>query len=86
MSKPRRFPPLWTIDEMNNACFIVRDKNGQQELPRKSMPNSGKSLPPRPVDPRLCAERRHAAMEVGTAVTNPDEVGDVCIRCRCETS
>ena len=35
MSKPRRFPPLWTIDEMNNACFIVRDKNGQQELPRK---------------------------------------------------
>jgi len=27
---PRRFPPPWTIDEMNNACFIVRDKNGQQ--------------------------------------------------------
>ena len=26
----RRFPPPWTIDEMNNACFIVRDKNGQQ--------------------------------------------------------
>ena len=30
MTKPRRFPPPWTIDEMNNACFIVRDKNGQQ--------------------------------------------------------
>ncbi len=27
---PRRFPPPWTIDEMNDACFIVRDKNGQQ--------------------------------------------------------
>jgi hypothetical protein len=27
---PRRFPPLWTIEEMNNACFIVRDKIGQQ--------------------------------------------------------
>ena len=27
---PRRFPPPWTIDEMNNACFIVRDKNGQR--------------------------------------------------------
>jgi hypothetical protein len=28
MSK-RRFPPPWTIVEANNACFIVRDKNGQ---------------------------------------------------------
>jgi hypothetical protein len=26
---PRRFPPPWTIEEMNDACFIVRDKNGQ---------------------------------------------------------
>jgi hypothetical protein len=25
----RRFPPPWTIDEANNACFIVRDANGQ---------------------------------------------------------
>ena len=25
----RRFPPPWMIDEANNACFIVRDKNGQ---------------------------------------------------------
>ena len=30
MSKPRRFPPPWTVDEMNDACFIVRDKNGQR--------------------------------------------------------
>ena len=30
MSKPRRFPPPWTIEDMNDACFIVRDKNGQQ--------------------------------------------------------
>ena len=21
---PRRFPPPWTIDEMNDVCFIVR--------------------------------------------------------------
>ena len=27
---PRRFPPPWTIEEKNDACFIVRDKNGQQ--------------------------------------------------------
>ncbi|MGD0420649.1 MAG: hypothetical protein ABSA68_13900 [Xanthobacteraceae bacterium] len=26
---PRRFPPPWTIEEHNQACFIVRDKNGQ---------------------------------------------------------
>ena len=26
---PRRFPPPWTLDEQNEACFIVRDANGQ---------------------------------------------------------
>jgi len=26
---PRRFPPPWTIDEANSACFIVRDSTGQ---------------------------------------------------------
>ena len=25
----RRFPPPWTLDEANDACFIVRDHNGQ---------------------------------------------------------
>jgi hypothetical protein len=25
---PRRFPPPWTVEE-TNACFIVRDANGQ---------------------------------------------------------
>jgi hypothetical protein len=25
----RRFPPPWTVDEANDACFNVRDKNGQ---------------------------------------------------------
>ncbi len=29
MSSARRLPPPWTIDEYNDACFIVRDKNGQ---------------------------------------------------------
>jgi hypothetical protein len=39
-----RFPPPWTLDEMNDTCFIVRDKNGQglayvyfeQELGRRA--------------------------------------------------
>jgi hypothetical protein len=25
----RRFPPAWSIDEQNDACFIVRDSGGQ---------------------------------------------------------
>jgi hypothetical protein len=25
----RRFPSPWTIDEHNNACFIVKDATGQ---------------------------------------------------------
>ena len=25
----RRFPPPWLIEEHNDACFIVRDTNGQ---------------------------------------------------------
>jgi hypothetical protein len=25
----RRFPPPWTIEEHNDACFIVRDSTGQ---------------------------------------------------------
>ncbi len=29
MPSERRFPPPWTIDEANNACFIVRDSTGQ---------------------------------------------------------
>jgi hypothetical protein len=29
MPGSRRFPPPWIIDESNNACFIVKDKNGQ---------------------------------------------------------
>jgi hypothetical protein len=24
----RRFPPPWSVDEANDACFIVRDHNG----------------------------------------------------------
>ena len=25
----RRFPPPWTIEDYNNACFIVKDGGGQ---------------------------------------------------------
>ena len=26
----RRFPPPWSIEELNDACFVVKDSNGQQ--------------------------------------------------------
>jgi hypothetical protein len=29
MTSPRRFPPPWTIEELNNACFVVKDASGQ---------------------------------------------------------
>jgi hypothetical protein len=29
MPSARRFPPPWALDETNDACFIVRDVNGQ---------------------------------------------------------
>jgi hypothetical protein len=28
-SRPRRFPPPWTFEDNNNACFIVKDRNGR---------------------------------------------------------
>ena len=30
MPSPRRFPPPWTIEELNNACFVVSDASGQK--------------------------------------------------------
>jgi hypothetical protein len=26
---PRRFPPPWSVEELD-ACFVIRDHNGQQ--------------------------------------------------------
>jgi len=28
----RRFPPPWSVEEYNDACFVVRDHNGQTAL------------------------------------------------------
>jgi hypothetical protein len=29
-SSPRRFPPPWTIEELDDACFVVNGNNGQK--------------------------------------------------------
>jgi hypothetical protein len=26
----RRFPPPWSLEELNDACFVVRDHDGQK--------------------------------------------------------
>jgi hypothetical protein len=26
----RRFPPPWSVEELNDACFVVRDRDGPQ--------------------------------------------------------
>jgi hypothetical protein len=28
-TKPRGFPPPWSLQELNDACFVVSDHNGQ---------------------------------------------------------
>jgi hypothetical protein len=40
----RRFPPTWTLEEANNACFIVKDANGFVVSYRDSTP-SRKCIP-----------------------------------------
>jgi hypothetical protein len=30
MPSLRRFPPPWTIEELDDACFVVSDNNGQK--------------------------------------------------------
>ena len=30
MPSPRRFPAPWTIEEYNDACFVVKDSAGQK--------------------------------------------------------
>jgi hypothetical protein len=30
MPSPRRFPPPWSIEELNDVCFVVSDANGQK--------------------------------------------------------
>jgi hypothetical protein len=30
MAQPRHFPPPWTSEELNEACFVVSDASGQK--------------------------------------------------------
>ena len=46
----RRFPPPWTVEDHNDACFIVKDRNGyalayvhyEEEPGRRSAASRGK--------------------------------------------
>jgi hypothetical protein len=39
-STKRRFPPPWSIEEVNDACFIVKDGNYEEEAGRRSVAKS----------------------------------------------
>jgi hypothetical protein len=30
MSNARRFPPPWSLEELNDACFVITDSAGQK--------------------------------------------------------
>jgi hypothetical protein len=48
----RRFPPPWTVEELNDACFVVRDNNGQhayvyfEEEPQRPRHDRSRVFPP----------------------------------------
>ena len=44
MTENRRFPPPWTVEE-TDACFIVRDHNGQALSPSISRKSLGGDRP-----------------------------------------
>jgi len=39
----RRFPPPWTLDEANDACFIVRERAGKRSPTSTSRKGRGRS-------------------------------------------
>ena len=81
----RRFPPPWSIEEANNACFIVRDKTGQalgyfyfEEEPGRRF--AAKLLTPSPatVEGRECDRLRFrcsASRHLGEQDLAPDRWG-----------
>jgi hypothetical protein len=85
MPSARRFPPPWTVEENNDACFIVRDNTGQalgyfyfeDEPGRRS---AAKLLTPSPatVERRECDRLRFrcsAIRHLGEQVLAPDRWG-----------
>jgi hypothetical protein len=56
LSWPRRFPPPWSVDEENDACFIVRDHNGQALATGLCLfrGRAGGDSPPSISDPLFC--------------------------------
>jgi len=68
MPSHRRFPPPWSVEEYNDACFIVRDQNAQklayiyfEEEPRR---RSAAKLLTKDEARRDSGQRREAARAV----------------------
>jgi hypothetical protein len=65
-----RFPAPWTVEDHNDACFIVKDKDGHalayvyyEEEPGRSVAN----LMTKDEARRICGELRQAAGAVAQA-------------------
>src|SRR5262249_24430910 len=50
-SSPRRFPPPWSIEELNDACFVVSDGAGQITPSTPSNVPSVEARPPSKEEP-----------------------------------
>ncbi len=75
MSSARRFPPFWTIEEHNDACFIVKDATGQalayfyfEEEPGR---RSAAKLLTKDEARRMAAKLCQAAGAAGTPASKP---------------
>ena len=41
----RRFPPPWTVEDHNDACFIVKDHHGHALMSISKTSRAGKPQP-----------------------------------------
>jgi hypothetical protein len=68
---PRRFPPPWSVDEENAACFIVRDHNGQALAYVYFEDEKGRRLRGASPHPRLIRNPRGSRLQ-GQMPANPE--------------
>jgi hypothetical protein len=67
----RRFPPPWTFDEPDNACFIVKDANGaniayvyyEEERGRRTAANLMTKEEARPIEVNIAKLPRVALVQ-----------------------
>ena len=85
-----RFPPPWTIEELNDACFVVRDHDGQQlayvHCAFDLLELDGKDLRRRPIEERkiLLTELLHGSNLSIVLNEHFEEDGEIVFREGCK--